>query len=68
MKNDLLTSSPFLRDGKKVTLVDIADYLNGLAMQKFRPKEHETGIPVIKIKELRQGSCDSNSEFVFSQY
>lgn len=47
---------------KKGNLLDIADYLNGLAMQKFRPKENETGIPVIKIKELRQGSCDSNSE------
>lgn len=47
---------------KKGNLLDIADYLNGLAMQKFRPKENETGIPVMKIKELRQGSCDSNSE------
>lgn len=47
---------------KQGNLLDIADYLNGLAMQKFRPKEDETGIPVMKIKELRQGSCDSNSE------
>lgn len=47
---------------KRGNLLDIADYLNGLAMQKFRPKENETGIPVMKIKELRQGSCDSNSE------
>ncbi|MEG0961077.1 MAG: restriction endonuclease subunit S, partial [Erysipelotrichaceae bacterium] len=36
--------------------------LNGLAMQKFRPNEDEFGIPVLKIKELRQGMCDSNSE------
>lgn len=43
-------------------LIDIADYLNGLAMQKFRPLEGEIGIPVLKIKELRQGSCDTNSE------
>lgn len=43
-------------------LLDIADFLNGLAMQKYRPKESEIGLPVLKIKELRQGVCDSNSE------
>ena len=47
---------------KKGNLLDIANYLNGLAMQKYRPKEDEDGIPVLKIKELRQGSCDSSSE------
>lgn len=46
----------------KGSLLDIADYLNGLAMQKFRPQNDEIGLPVLKIKELRQGSCDSNSE------
>lgn len=44
------------------SLIDIADYLNGLAMQRFRPAEGEDGLPVLKIKELRQGSCDSSSE------
>lgn len=43
-------------------LLDVADYLNGLAMQKYRPSDDETGLPVLKIKELRQGCCDSNSE------
>lgn len=43
-------------------LSDIADYLNGLAMQKFRPSEDEIGIPVLKIKELRQGFCDNQSD------
>ena len=43
------------------SLLGIADYLNGLAMQKYRPKDDEQGLPVLKIKELRQGSCDSNS-------
>ncbi|MBQ8352902.1 MAG: restriction endonuclease subunit S [Spirochaetaceae bacterium] len=43
-------------------LSEIADYLNGLAMQKFRPLEDEEGLPVLKIKELRQGTCDENSE------
>lgn len=49
-------------DWKVGNLLDIADYLNGLAMQKFRPAENEKGLPVLKIKELRQGFCDSNSE------
>lgn len=31
-------------------------------MQKFRPNQTETGIPILKIKELRQGQCDVNSE------
>ena len=47
---------------KKGSLSDIADYLNGLAMQKFRSGDDEKGLPVLKIKELRQGSCDANSE------
>ena len=44
------------------SLLGIADYLNGLAMQKYRPKDDAQGLPVRKIKELRQGSCDFNSE------
>ena len=56
----LLDSIP---DGwQESSLLGIADYLNGLAMQKYRPKDDEQGLPVLKIKELRQGSCDSNSE------
>lgn len=47
---------------EKGSLLDIASYLNGLAMQKFRPAESETGLPVLKIKELRQGFCDTDSE------
>ena len=47
---------------RKGNLLDIANYLNGLAMQKFRPQGHEIGLPVLKIKELRQGSCDDSSE------
>lgn len=53
----------FLPDGWKTgNLLDIADYLNGLAMQKYHPKDGETGLPVLKIKELRQGICDASSE------
>ena len=47
---------------KRGNLLDIANYLNGLAMQKYRPHENESGLPVLKIKELRQGSCDADSE------
>lgn len=47
---------------KEGSLTTIADYLNGLAMQKFRPKDNEEKLPVLKIKELRQGLCDENSE------
>ena len=43
-------------------LTDAANYLNGLAMQKFRPQEDECGIPVLKIKELGQGNTDSSSD------
>ena len=47
---------------RKGNLLDIANYLNGLAMQKFRPQGNGIGLPVLKIKELRQGSCDDSSE------
>ena len=43
------------------SLLDIAEYTNGLAMQKFRPRGIDY-IPVVKIKELSQGRTDSNSE------
>lgn len=49
-------------DWKIGSLTDIADYLNGLAMQRFRPADGEIGLPVLKIKELRQGVCDLSSE------
>ena len=43
-------------------LTDIAVYLNGLAMQKFRPEGSDFGLPVLKIKELGQRFCDNNSD------
>ena len=33
----------------------IADFINGLACQKFRPKDGEKALPVIKIKEMHDG-------------
>lgn len=44
------------------SLTDIAQYLNGLAMQKFPPESVEKSLPVLKIKELGQGKCDSSSD------
>lgn len=49
-------------DWETATLTDIANYLNGLAMQKFRPSADEVGLPVLKIKELRQGFFDTSSD------
>lgn len=49
-------------DWKKSNLLEIANYLNGLAMQKYRPKDNEPCLPVLKIKELRQGFCDNSSD------
>ena len=37
----------------------IADFLNGLACQKYPPKNGEESLPVIKIRELRQGITDN---------
>ena len=56
--NDIAQTTEY----NKVSLTDIANYLNGLAMQRFRPKDDEKGIPVLKIKELGQGSCDLTSD------
>ena len=36
-------------------LYDIAEYINGLACQKYRPKNGEDVLPVIKIKEMHDG-------------
>ncbi|MGG6840327.1 UNVERIFIED_CONTAM: restriction endonuclease subunit S [Mammaliicoccus sciuri] len=42
-------------------LDDIANYVNGLAMQKFKPTDNQNSLPVVKIKELKNGSTDENS-------
>lgn len=42
--------------------MDIANYRNGLAMQKFRPEGKDPGLPVLKIHELREGRCGDDSE------
>ena len=57
-----ITNTSRLGVFSKAYLTDIANYLNGLAMQRFRLLEGEIGIPVLKIKELGQGQCDSSSD------
>ena len=44
------------------SLLDIADYMNGLACQKFRPTGNEF-LRVIKIKEMHEGFSE-NTELV----
>ena len=51
-----------LGDWQDGVLTDIAQYLNGLAMQKYPAMPNEAGLPVLKIKELGQGQCDTNSD------
>ena len=74
-KNWFVDFEPF-KDGKFVdselgmipkgwkvgTLTEIASYMNGLAMQKFPPENNEDSLPVLKIKELGQGFCETDSD------
>ena len=74
-KNWFVDFEPF-KDGKFVNselgmipegwkvgrLTEIASYLNGLAMQKFPPENNEESLPVLKIKELGQGFCGTDSD------
>ena len=46
----------------RASLLDIASYKNGLAMQKYRPEKDDPGLPVLKIKELAQGQCAADAE------
>ena len=51
-------------EGWKVNnLMDIASFTNGVACQKYRPKDGEDSYPVIKIREMGGGFSDS-SEYV----
>ena len=46
---------------KQISLTKMAEYTNGLAMQKYRPTGQDS-LPVVKIRELSQGAIDTNSE------
>lgn len=45
---------------EEVPLSEIADFLNGLACQKFPPKNDVDKLPVLKIKDLKAGISDSS--------
>lgn len=45
-----------------MSLSDIATFTNGLAMQKFPPESEDEFLDVLKIRELRQGCLDENSD------
>lgn len=49
-------------DWPVASLLDIANYKNGLAMQRFRPVGDDPGLPVLKIRELGQGYCGNEVE------
>lgn len=50
-------------EGWQIKPIDeIADFLNGLALQKFPPKNEENYLPVIKIRELKQGVTESSDK------
>ena len=40
-------------------LDEVANFQNGLALQKFRPQNQEDRLPVVKIAQLRSGKTDS---------
>ena len=51
---------------KKQPLSKIAKYLNGLACQKYPPKDENNKLPVLKIRELNSG-ITKNSDWVTSE-
>ncbi|WP_090275208.1 restriction endonuclease subunit S [Halopseudomonas litoralis] len=44
------------------SLVKIAEYQNGLALQKFRPENEDDYLPVVKIAQLKKGFADGNEK------
>lgn len=51
------------QDWELKSLSEIANYLNGLAMQKYPPINNNDKIPVLKIRELGEGRITDNSDF-----
>lgn len=48
-------------DGWNIQPLDeVAHFQNGLALQKYRPKDDEGRLPVVKIAQLRSGKADSD--------
>ncbi|WP_298518867.1 restriction endonuclease subunit S [uncultured Methanobrevibacter sp.] len=63
-EDDLVSSEfgPIPKEWEVNNLTGIANYQNGLAMQKFPPETPEDSFKVLKIKELRQGFFDESSD------
>lgn len=53
-------------DWEERPLSSIADFLNGLACQKYPPKNDLEKLPVLKIRELKDGISD-NSDWVSTE-
>ena len=53
-------------DWEELALSSIANFLNGLACQKYAPKNDIDKLPVLKIKELRSGISE-NSEWATTE-
>jgi len=47
---------------QSLPLDEIAEFLNGLALQKYPPENERDFLPVIKIRELRTGVTDSTDK------
>lgn len=47
------------KEWEEKSLDEIADYLNGLACQKFPPQSEIEKLPVIKIKEMKNGFSEN---------
>ena len=43
-------------------LFEVATFTNGLACQKYRPQDGETSLPVIKIREMHDGTTSETEE------
>ena len=58
----LLSSDNLSANYSIIPLSEMAEYINGLAMQNYTPKNEIESLSVLKIRELRQGYCDLNSD------
>ncbi|EMR01865.1 restriction endonuclease subunit S [Cesiribacter andamanensis] len=52
-----------LPEGWRIGSLDtIANFLNGLALQKYKPKDENIYLPIIKIRELKNGITSSTEK------
>ena len=58
----LLKKEALSNDYELTSLSNMADYINGLAMQNYPAQNDVNSLLVLKIRELRQGFCDEKSD------